>query len=86
MQDKEIVYVSPSSVYRVLKYNDLIPYQDYHQKKDADCGIEVENPKQMWHINIIYMPIGNQNAYMISGLDNYFRYIIHRKLSFAIRT
>jgi hypothetical protein len=47
MQNEDIVYVSPSSVYRVLKANYLIPSQDYNQKKDADGEIEVEEPNQM---------------------------------------
>ena len=86
MQDENIVYVSPSSVYRVLKDNDLIPSQDYHQKKDADGEIEVEEPNQMWHMDITYIPVGNQHAYLISVLDGYSRYIIHSKLSFTMRT
>ncbi|GAB6138519.1 hypothetical protein JCM15060_17080 [Halanaerobaculum tunisiense] len=49
MQDQDIVHVSPSSVYRVLKNNNLISSQEYHQEKSADGKIKVQEPNQMWH-------------------------------------
>jgi len=86
MQNKDIVYVSPSSVYRVLKENDLIPSQEYHQEESADGKIEVQEPNQMWHIDITYIPVANDHAYLISVLDGYSRCIVHSKLSLTMTT
>lgn len=86
MQNKDIVYVSPSSVYRVLKENNLISSQEYHQEKSADGKIEVQEPNQMWHIDITYIPVANDHAYLISVLDGYSRHIVHSKLSLTMTT
>jgi len=41
IMDDDIVYVSASSAYRVLKEVGLIPDQEYHKQKKADGKIEV---------------------------------------------
>ncbi|WP_255666903.1 hypothetical protein [Halanaerobium polyolivorans] len=42
MIDDDIVYVSASSTYRLLKDAGLIPEQEYKKKKNADGKIEVD--------------------------------------------
>ncbi|MFW6009617.1 MAG: hypothetical protein ACOCP8_10175 [archaeon] len=36
MQDDDIAYVSPSSAYRGLKSEGLVPEQKYHEKQKSD--------------------------------------------------
>ena len=86
MKDKDIVHVSPSSVYRVLKDNNLISSQEYHQEKSADGEITVQEPNTMWHMDITYIPVADGHAYLISVLDGYSRYIVHSKLSLTMTT
>ncbi|PTW01339.1 transposase InsO family protein [Halanaerobium saccharolyticum] len=81
MMDDDIVYVSASSAYRVLKEGGLIPDQEYHKKKKADGKIEVDKPNKMWHTDISYIPVKNTHAYLICVLDGYSRKIIHGELS-----
>jgi transposase InsO family protein len=40
----------------------------------------------MWHINITYIPITDNHAYLISALDGCSCYIVHSKLSLTITT
>ncbi|MCF8012540.1 MAG: DDE-type integrase/transposase/recombinase [Clostridiales bacterium] len=84
MQDENIVYVSPSTVYRVLKSEELIPEKDYHEQQKADGKIEVSGPDQMYHIDITYIPVNTQHSYLISILDGYSRKIIHSELSLTM--
>ncbi|GAB6138516.1 transposase [Halanaerobaculum tunisiense] len=37
-------------------------------------------------MNITYIPVANDHAYLISVLDGYSRYIVHSKLSFIMTT
>ena len=84
MQDEDVVYVSPSSVYRVLKEENLIPEKQYHEKQKADGKIEVNQPDKMYHIDITYIPVADQHSYFISVLDGYSRKIIHGELSLTM--
>ena len=84
MQDEDVVYVSPSSVYRVLKEENLIPEQEYHEKQKSDGKIEVNEPDKMYHTDITYIPVADQHSYFISVLDGYSRKIIHGELSLTM--
>ncbi|MCF8001791.1 MAG: IS3 family transposase, partial [Halanaerobiales bacterium] len=81
MMDDDIVYVSASSTYRVLKDAGLIPEHEYHKKQNADGKIKVDQPNKMWHTDISYIPVKNTHAYLICVLDGYSRKIIHGELS-----
>ncbi len=81
MQDEGVVYASPSTVYRVLKAENLIPSKDYHKERKADGKIEVSTPNVLWHTDITYIPVEDGHAYLISVLDDYSRYVIHSELS-----
>ena len=70
LQNEDIVYVSPSSVYRVLKAEGLINERtEPQQDTSADGKIEVEKPNKMWHLDITYIPIKDIHAYQITVLD-----------------
>lgn len=64
MQDEGVVYVSPSTIYRILKAENLIPDQEYHQEQEADGEITTNKKNQMWHTDITYIPIKNGHAYL----------------------
>ncbi|MBS3768584.1 MAG: IS3 family transposase [Candidatus Cloacimonetes bacterium] len=83
MQNNNIAFVSPSTVYRVLKANDLIPEKEYNKEpqKEADGKIKVSEPHQVWHTDITYIPVKDGHAYLISVLDDYSRFVVHSELS-----
>jgi putative transposase len=77
MIDKDIVCVSPSSVYRVLKGADLFGRKSYSPSKK---GTGFEQPLSLhehWHIDISYINICGTFYYLCSILDGWSRYIIH---------
>jgi len=84
MQREDVVYVSPSTVYRVLKEEGLIPTRSYNKKRKADGKIEVKEPNKMWHLDITYIPVEQTHAYLISVLDGYSRYVVHAELSMSM--
>lgn len=77
MLDADIVAVSPSSVYRVLKQAGLM---NTWKRKTSKKGRGFEQPRQPhehWHIDISYINIAGTFYYLCSVLDGFSRYIVH---------
>jgi len=77
MLDQDIVAVSSSSVYRVLKNAGLMRRWN---GKSSSKGKGFEgplNPHEHWHIDVSYLNIMGTFYYLCSILDGYSRYIIH---------
>jgi putative transposase len=77
MLDANIVAVSPSSVYRVLRKAGLM---DRHNVKPSRKGTGFQQPLQPhdhWHIDVSYLNIAGTFYYMCSILDGCSRYITH---------
>lgn len=86
MQNEGECYVSPSSVYRLLKARGLI------KERETDAGEPVpdsrddgpDEPNQQWHTDITYIKVNGSWAKLVSFLDGYSRKIVHWKLSFSL--
>jgi len=77
MLDADVVAVSPSSVYRVLKCEDLI---NRHNCKPSRKGKGFEQPllpHDHWHTDISYINVAGTFYYLCSLLDGCSRSIIH---------
>ena len=78
--DADIVAVSPSSVYRVLKAKGLLQRWN---KTTSLKGTGFNGPTQAhehWHIDVSYINIRGTFYYLISILDGYSRFIVHWEL------
>lgn len=81
MIDEDIVAVSPSSVYRVLKNEDLL--NKWNTEKKSLKGTGFHQPKAIhrhWHIDIKYINFRGTFLFLISVMDGYSRYIVHHEL------
>ncbi len=80
MLDADVVAVSPSSVYRVLKAAGLL---NRSQRKPSKKGTGFEQPTrphEHWHTDITFIRIGASFYCLISVLDGYSRTIVHWEL------
>jgi len=77
MMDADLVTVSPSSVYRVLKEADLLKEWQRTPSKKGTGFVQPLAPHQHWHIDITYLNICSTFYYLCSILDGYSRYIVH---------
>jgi putative transposase len=78
--DANIVAVSPSSVYRVLKEKGLLQMWN---GKPTTKGTGFQGPAKAhehWHIDMSYINIRSTFYYLISILDGYSRFIVHWEL------
>ena len=81
MLDENIVAVSPSTVYRVLKKADLLNRWNTGRKGSKGTGyIQPENVHQEWHTDIKYVNFRGTFLFLISVMDGCSRYILHHEL------
>jgi len=76
MMDADIVSVSPSSVYRVLKQGGLLQRWNSKPSKKGDGFNQPLKPHEHWHIDISYINISSTFYYLCSILDGFSRYIV----------
>ena len=77
MLDADVVAVSPSSVYRVLKQAGRL---EGWNRKPSRKGTGFEQPWQAhehWHVDVSYINVCGTFYYLCSLLDGYSRYIVH---------
>ena len=77
MMDADIVAVSPSSVYRVLKKADLLGRWNAKPSGKGKGFTQPLGPHDHWHIDIAYVNICGTFYYLCSILDGFSRYIVH---------
>lgn len=81
MIDNNIVAVSPSSVYRVLKRAGML--NKWKKVKASGKGrgfVQPGKPHEQWHIDIKYVNYKGTFLFLISIIDGYSRYIVHHEL------
>lgn len=77
MMDADIVAVSPSSVYRVLKGAGLLLRWNRKPSRKGDGFIQPLKAHEHWHVDISYLNIRGTFYYLCSILDGYSRYVVH---------
>jgi len=76
MVDEDVAYLSESSVYRILKDEDLL----YRWKRSRRVGTpppEPTGPNQRWHTDIMYLRVEDSWYFLVTVLDGYSRYVVH---------
>jgi putative transposase len=84
MLDADVVAVSPSSVYRVLREAGLMKPRN---AKTSSKGTGFKQPLQAhehWHVDVAYINIAGTFYYLCSLLDGYSRYLVHWELREAM--
>ena len=77
--DEDITYLSPSTVYRILKKHDLItPWK--HPVWESTRPEHAKSPDEKWQTDIMYVKIRDRFFYLIIFIDEYSRYIVHHAL------
>ena len=77
MLDEEVVAVSPSSVYRVLKAAKRLQKWAKSPSKKGSGFQQPLKPHQHWHIDLSYLNICGTFYYLCSILDGYSRFVVH---------
>lgn len=84
MLDRDVVAVSPSSVYRVLSAADLLRRWNSKTSKKGTGFVQPLKPHEHWHIDVAYVNLCGTFYYLCSILDGCSRYIVHWELRQAM--
>ena len=81
MIDNDIVAVSPSTTYRVLKTAGLLNKWNKLKKSSKGNGfVQPIVPHEHWHTDIKYVNFQGTFLFLISVIDGYSRFIVHHEL------
>ena len=84
MLDEDVVAVSPTSVYRVLKQAGLLARPWQHSNVKGKGFTQPTAPHQQWHLDISYINFRNTFVYLVALVDGYSRYLVHHALRFSV--
>lgn len=77
MIDEDVVYASPSSVYRVLQSEGLLQRWNTQKSKKGSGFKQPLSPHSHWHTDISYLNICGTFYFLCSVLDGYSRMVLH---------
>ena len=77
MLDDDVVAVSPSSTYRVLKQAGVLSRHNVSPSKKGTGFVQPLVPHEHWHVDISYLNICGTFYYLCSLLDGCSRYLVH---------
>jgi hypothetical protein len=85
MVDEDIVYLSPSTVYRILDKHDLLYRWKRPEPGQGRRVPEATYPNEVWHIDLMYLWVRGRWYFLVTLLDSYSRYIVHWELVLSMR-
>jgi len=85
MVDEDIVYLSPSTVYRILDSHDLLYRWKRPEPGEGRRVPEANYPDEAWHIDLMYLWVRGRWYFLVTILDSYSRYIVHWELALSMR-
>jgi transposase InsO family protein len=77
MLDRDVVAVSPSTTYRVLKDAGLLRRWARKPSKKGTGFEQPLRPHEHWHIDVSYLNLGGTFYYFCGLLDGYSRFLVH---------
>jgi len=85
MLDADVVAVSPTSTYRVLKGAGLLDRWNRAPSKKGTGFHQPSGPHQHWHMDISYINVGGTFYYLCTVLDGYSRFVVHWEIRPAMK-
>lgn len=76
MVDEDVAFLSPSSVYRILRDADLV-CRWKRSRRSGKAPPEPTRPNERWHTDIMYLRVEDTWYFLVTVLDAYSRYIVH---------
>jgi transposase InsO family protein len=77
MVDEDVVYLSPSTVYRILRSANLVCPWRRRTKRRREEEEKAAGPNQRWATDVMQVMIGVGTYFVVSFMDEYSRYVVH---------
>ena len=80
MVDEAVVCLSPSTVYRILKRENLVCPWRRRTKRNREEAEKAQRADEIWATDLMYVQVGGRTYYLVTFLDEYSRLIVHHAL------
>ena len=80
MVDEEVACLSSSTIYRILKKENLVSPWKRRQKRSREEEEKVSRPDEMWATDLMYLDVSGRKYFLLSVIDEYSRMIVHHAL------
>jgi putative transposase len=80
MVDENVVCLSASTVYRILKEAKLVCPWRRRSKRRREEEEKATRPNQIWATDLMYVQVGSGTYFFVSFMDEYSRYVVHHEL------
>jgi transposase InsO family protein len=80
MVDEDVVYLSQSTVYRILKEENLVSPWRRRTKRTRSEDEKATRADQRWGTDLMYIEVSGRKYYQLNFIDEYSRYIVHHEL------
>lgn len=85
MLDDDVVAVSPTSVYRVLKEAGRLDWRNFAPSKKGTGFVQPLRAHAHWHVDVCYINVAGTFYFLCTLLDGYSRYIVHWELRTSMK-
>jgi len=80
MVDEDVVCLSPSTVYRILKEAKLVcPWRRRSKRRRVEEE-KAKRPNERWATDLMYLLVNGRRYFYIGFIDEYSRYLVHQEL------
>lgn len=80
MIDDDVAYLSASTVYRILRDEELMCARPGRKKRYREKIEKASRPDEIWGTDLMYLKIGSIQYYLVNFIDEYSRYLVHWEL------
>jgi transposase InsO family protein len=80
MVDEDVAYLSPSTVYRILKRANLVCPWKRRTRRKREAIEKATRPDERWSTDLMQVQVGDRVYPLVAFLDEYSRYIVHHEL------
>jgi hypothetical protein len=80
MVDEEVAFLSPSTVYRILKRENLVCPWRRRAKRTREDEEKASRPDEIWATDFMHLQISGRTYFLVTFLDEYSRHIVHQAL------
>lgn len=80
MVDEDVAYLSPSTVYRILKRANLVCPWRRRAKRRRPAIEKASRPDERWSTDLMQVQVGGKVYPMVAFLDEYSRFIVHHEI------
>ena len=80
MVDEEVAFLSPSTVYRILKSQNLVCPWTRRKKRTREEAEKAQRPDEIWASDLMHVQIGPRMYYLLNFQDENSRLVVHHAL------